>query len=253
MRSHKFKFDYSLNYSQRKQLAEAYHTDDEEEIIKIWEYVLSAYEKENKLSSTKDKSFNVNHYRVLCDYQMGVKSYVDTRNGNITETNYENINYINQQIEAYENLKQTKNLRKKLEIASSTAVPAQIIKEINGDIRECRQALIMKPVYITSNIRQRHDLFKNIELDYANRAHIRAILGNFSVLEKYVMKNNLCVLQSVYMDVKRVSERVKLTERQAETLELYMSGQSISGRSRELESIVSKYQKELIGVVKDEQ
>ena len=81
---------------------------------------------------------------------------------------------------------------------------------------------------------------------------MRAILGNFSVLEKYVMKNNLCVLQSVYMDVKRVSERVKLTERQAETLELYMSGQSISGRSRELESIVSKYQKELIGVVKDE-
>ena len=98
MRSHKFKFDYSLNYSQRKQLAEEYQTDDEEELIKIWEYVLSAYEKENKLSSTKDKSFNGNHYRVLCDYQMGVKSYVDTRNGNIGETNYENITYINEQI-----------------------------------------------------------------------------------------------------------------------------------------------------------
>lgn len=251
MRS-KFKFDYTLGYSQRKELAEAYHTDDEEELIKIWEYVLSAYEKENKLSSTKDKSFSVNHYRVLCDQQRGIRSYVDTRNGNITETNYENINYINEQISSYEDLKQTKNLRKKLENASSNAVPAQIIKEINGDISECRQALIEKPVYITSNIRQRYDLFKNIELDYANRAHMRAILGNFSVLEKYVMKNNLCVLQSVYMDVKRVSERVKLTERQAETLELYMSGQSISGRSRELESIVSKYQKELIGGVKDE-
>ena len=252
MRSHKFKFDYSLNYSQRKEAAESYHTEDEEELIKIWEYVLAAYEKENKLSSTKDKSFNGNHYRVLCDYQRGIRSYVDTRNGNITETNYENINYINQQIASYEELKQVKNLRKKLENASSNAVPAQIIKEINGDISECRQALIEKPVYITSNIRQRYDLFKNIELDYANRAHMRAILGNFSVLEKYVMKNNLCVLQSVYMDVKRVSERVKLTERQAETLELYMSGQSISGRSRELESIVSKYQKELIGGVKDE-
>ena len=253
MRSHKFKFDYSLGYSQRKKLAESYETDDEEEIIKIWEYVLAAYEKENKLSSTKDNSFNINHYRVLCDQQRGIRSYVDTRNGNITETNYSNINYINQQIEAYENLKQVKEIRKKLENASSTTTPAQIIKEINGDIRECRQALIEKPVYITSNIRQRYDLFKNIELDYANRAHMRAILGNFSVLEKYVMKNNLCVLQSVYMDVKCVSERIKLTDRQAETLELYMSGQSISGRSRELESIVSKYQKELIGVVKDEQ
>ena len=31
MRSHKFKFDYSLNYSQRKELAEAYQTEDEEE------------------------------------------------------------------------------------------------------------------------------------------------------------------------------------------------------------------------------
>lgn len=252
MRS-KFKFDYALGYSQRKELAEAYETDDEEEIIKIWEYVLSAYEKENKLSSTKDKSFSGNHYRVLCDYQRGIRSYVDTRNGNITETNYSNINYINQQIAALENLKQVKQIRKKLENASSTTTPASFIKEINGDISECRQALIEKPVYITSNIRQRYDLFKNIELDYANRAHMRAILGNFSVLEKYVMKNNLCVLQSVYMDVKRVSERVKLTERQAETLELYMSGQSISGRSRELESVVSKYQKELIGVVKDEQ
>lgn len=252
MRS-KFKFDYSLGYSQRKELAEAYHTDDEEELIKIWEYVLAAYEKENKLSSTKDKSFSVNHYRVLCDYQMGVKSYVDTRNGNITETNYSNINYINEQIEAYEDLKQTKNLRKKLENASSTAVPASVIKEINGDISECRQGLIMKPVYITSHIRQRYDIFKNIELDYADRAHMRAILGNFSVLEKYVMKNNLSALYSVYMDVKRVSERVKLTDRQRETLELYMTGQSISGRSRELESIVSKYQKELLGVIEDEQ
>lgn len=252
MRSHKFKFDYSLNYSQRKELAEAYQTEDEEELIKIWEYVLAAYEKENKLSSTKDKSFNVNHYRVLCDYQMGVKSYVDLRNGNVEETNYSNINYINQQIAALENLKQVKQIRKKLENASSNAVPAQIIKEINGDISECRQALIEKPVYITSNIRQRYDLFKNIEIDYANRAHIRAILGNFSVLEKYVMKNNLCVLQSVYMDVKRVSERVKLTERQAETLELYMSGQSITGRHRELESVISKYQKELLGVIEDE-
>lgn len=251
MRS-KFKFDYTLDYSQRKQLAESYHTDDEEELIKIWEYVLAAYEKENKLSSTKDKSFSVNHYRVLCDYQRGIRSYVDTRNGNITETSYSNINYINQQIAALENLKQVKQIRKKLENASSTTTPASFIKEINGDIRECRQALIEKPVYITSNIRQRYDLFKNIELDYANRAHMRAILGNFSVLEKYVMKNNLCVLQSVYMDVKRVSERIKLTDRQAETLELYMSGQSITGRHRELESVVSKYQKELLGGVKDE-
>lgn len=252
MRSHKFKFDYSLNYSQRKELAEAYQTEDEEELIKIWEYVLSAYEKENKLSSTKDKSFNSNHYRVLCDQQRGIRSYVDTRNGNIGETNYSNINYINQQIAAYEDLKQTKNLRKKLENASSTTTPASFIKEINGDISECRQGLIMKPVYIKSHIRQRHDMFKNIEIDYADRAHIRVILGNFTVLEKYVMKNNLCVLQSVYMDVKRVSERVKLTDRQRETLELYMTNQSISGRHRELESIVSKYQRALLGVIEDE-
>lgn len=251
MRS-KFKFDYALSYSQRKQLAEEYHTEDEEELIKIWEYVLAAYEKENKLSSTKDKSFNSNHYRVLCDYQRGIRSYIDLRNGNVEETNYSNINYINQQIAALENLKQVKQIRKKLENASSNAVPAQIIKEINGDISECRQALIEKPVYITSNIRQRYDLFKNIELDYANRAHMRAILGNFSVLEKYVMKNNLCVLQSVYMDFKRISERVKLTDRQRETLDLYMSGQSITGRSRELESVVSKYQRALLGVIEDE-
>ena len=252
MRSHKFKFDYALGYSQRKQLAESYHTEDEEELIKIWEYVLAAYEKENKLSSTKDKSFNSNHYRVLCDYQMGVKSYVDTRNGNITETNYSNINYINEQIEAYEELKQVKQIRKKLEIASSTTTPASFIKEINGDIRECRQALIEKPVYITSHIRQRYDLFKNIELDYANRAHIRAILENFSVLDKFVMKNNLGTLYSVHLDFKRISERVKLTKRQRETLELYMTGQSITGRHRELESIVTKYQRALLGGVKDE-
>lgn len=251
MRS-KFKFDYTLGYSQRKELAEAYETEDEEELIKIWEYVLSAYEKENKLSSTKDKSFNSNHYRVLCDYQMGVKSYVDTRNGNIGETNYENINYINQQIAAYEDLKQTKNLRKKLENASSTTIPASFIKEINGDIRECREGLVMKPVHITSHIRQRYDIFKNIEIDYANRAHIKAILGNFSVLEKYVMKNNLSTLYNVHLDFKRISERVKLTKRQRETLELYMTGQSISGRHRELESIVSKYQRALLGVIEDE-
>ena len=252
MRSHKFKFDYSLNYSQRKEAAESYHTEDEEELIKIWEYVLAAYEKENKLSSTKDKSFNGNHYRVLCDYQRGIRSYVDTRNGNVGEINYSNINYINEQIAAYENLKQVKQIRKKLENASSNAVPAQIIKEINGDIRECRQALIEKPVYITSHIRQRHDIFKNIELDYANRAHIRAILGNFSVLDKFVVKNNLSALYSVYLDFKRISERVKLTDRQRETLDLYMSGQSISGRSRELESVISKYQKELLGGIEDE-
>lgn len=252
MRS-KFKFDYSLGYSQRKKLAESYHTDDEEELIKIWEYVLAAYEKENKLSSTKDKSFNVNHYRVLCDQQRGIRSYIDLRNGNITETNYSNINYINQQISSYENLKQVKNLRKKLESASSNAViPAQIIKEINGDIRECREGLIMKPVYITSHIRQRYDIFKNIELDYSDKTQIKAILAHWSVLEKYVMKNNLSTLQSVYMDFKCISECIKLTDRQAETLELYMSGQSITGRHRELESIVSKYQTALLGGVKDE-
>lgn len=253
MRSHKFKFDYSLGYSQRKELAESYHTEDEEELIKIWEYVLSAYEKENKLSSTKDKSFSVNHYRVLCDQQRGIRSYIDLRNGNITETNYSNINYINQQIAAYEDLKQTKNLRKKLENASSTAVPAQIIKEINGDISECREALIMKPVYVTSHIRQRYDIFKNIEIDYGDKTQIKAILAHWSVLEKYIMKNNLSVLQSVYIDIKRVSERVKLTDRQAETLDLFMSGQSITGRSRELESVISKYQRALLGGVKDEQ
>ena len=125
MSSHKFKFDYSLNYSQRKKLAESYETDDEEELIKIWEYVLAAYEKENKLSSTKDKSFNVNHYRVLCDQQRGIRSYIDLRNGNITETQYENINYINEQIAAYEDLKQTKNLRKKLE--PNAAKPTYIL------------------------------------------------------------------------------------------------------------------------------
>lgn len=251
MRS-KFKFDYSLNYSQRKKLAESYHTDDEEELIKIWEYVLAAYEKENKLSSTKDKSFNSNHYRVLCDQQRGIRSYIDLRNGNITESNYSNINYINEQIAAYEDLKQVKQIRKKLENASSTAVPAQIIKEINGDISECRQGLVMKPVYITSHIRQRYDLFKNIEIDYGNREHIRVILGNFSVLEKYILKNNLSALYSVYMDFRAISERIKLTDRQAETLELYMTGQSITGRHRELESVVSKYQKELLGVNEDE-
>lgn len=251
MRS-KFKFDYALGYSQRKQLAESYETEDEEELIKIWEYVLAAYEKENKLSSTKDKSFNVNHYRVLCDYQMGVKSYVDTRNGNIGESNYENINYINQQIAALENLKQVKEIRKKLENASSTTTPASVIKEINGDISECRQALIEKPVYVKSHIRQRYDIFKNIELDYANREHIRVILAHWSVLEKFIVKNNLSALYSVYMDFRAISERVKLTDRQAETLELYMTNQSISGRHRELESIVSKYQKELLGGVKDE-
>lgn len=251
MRS-KFKFDYSLNYSQRKEAAESYQTEDEEELIKIWEYVLSAYEKENKLSSTKDKSFNSNHYRVLCDYQRGIRSYVDTRNGNIGESNYENINYINEQIEAYEDLKQVKEIRKKLENASSTTTPASFIKEINGDISECREGLVMKPVYIKSHIRQRYDLFKNIELDYANRAHIRVILAHWSVLEKFIVKNNLSALYSVYMDVKCVSERVKLTDRQRETLELYMSGQSITGRHRELESIVSKYQRALLGGVKDE-
>lgn len=252
MRSHKFKFDYSLGYSQRKELAESYHTDDEEELIKIWEYVLAAYEKENKLSSTKDKSFNVNHYRVLCDQQRGIRSYIDLRNGNITETNYENINYINQQIAAYEELKQVKNLRKKLENASSTTTPAQIIKEINGDISECRQGLVMKPVYIKSHIRQRHDIFKNIELDYSDKTHIKAILAHWNVIQKYILKNNLSTLQSVYLDFRAISERVKLTDRQAETLELYMSGQSISGRHRELESVISKYQKELLGGVKDE-
>lgn len=252
MRSHKFKFDYALGYSQRKQLAESYHTEDEEELIKIWEYVLSAYEKENKLSSTKDKSFNVNHYRVLCDYQMGVKSYVDTRNGNIGEINYSNINYINEQISSYEDLKQTKNLRKKLESASSTTTPAQIIKEINGDIRECRQGLIMKPVYITSHIRQRYDLFKNIELDYGDKTQIKAILAYWNVIQKYILKNNLSALQSVYMDFRAISERVKLTDRQRETLELYMTGQSITGRHRELESVITKYQKELLGVIEDE-
>lgn len=252
MRSHKFKFDYSLNYSQRKQLAESYQTDDEEELIKIWEYVLAAYEKENKLSSTKDKSFNSNHYRVLCDQQRGIRSYVDTRNGNITETNYSNINYINQQIAALENLKQVKNLRKKLENASSTTTPAQIIKDINGDIRECRQGLIVKPVYIKSHIRQRHDIFKNIEIDYGDKTQIKAILAHWNAIQKYILKNNLSTLQGVYMDFRAISERVKLTERQAETLELYMTGQSITGRSRELESVVSKYQKELLGGVKDE-
>lgn len=251
MRS-KFKFDYALGYSQRKQLAESYQTDDEEELIKIWEYVLSAYEKENKLSSTKDKSFNINHYRVLCDYQRGIRSYVDTRNGNIGEINYENITYINEQIASYEDLKQVKQIRKKLENASSNAVPALVIKEINGDISECRAGLVMKPVYVTSHIRQRYDLFKNIEIDYSDKTQIKAILAQWNVIQKYILKNNLNTLYSVYLDFKRISERVKLTDRQAETLDLYMSGQSITGRSRELESVISKYQKELLGGVKDE-
>ena len=94
--------------------------------------------------------------------------------------------------------------------------------------------------------------FKNIEIDYANRAHIRAILGNFGVLDKFVVKNNLSALYSVYLDFTCVSERVKLTDRQRETLELYMSGQSITGRHRELESVVTKYQRALLGVIEDE-
>ena len=110
----------------------------------------------------------------------------------------------------------------------------------------------MKPVYITSHIRQRYDIFKNIEIDYGDKTQIKAILAHWNVIQKYILKNNLSTLQGVYMDFRAISERVKLTKRQRETLDLYMSGQSITGRHRELESIVSKYQKELIGGVKDE-
>lgn len=240
----KFKFDYSLSYKERKQLAEAYQTDDENELIKIWEYVLSAYEKENKLSSTKDKIYNFNHQRILIDQQQGIRSYVDLRNGNIVDHQYSDVNFIDEQIAAYEELKGIKFLRDRLDKAGHTTSPAQLVKEINNDIRECRYGLIMKPVEIKEGIRSRHDLFKNIEIDYGDKTQIKAILGAYKLIRWF---NPQDTLHTVQMDINAALESVNLTYRQRETLECFINGETLKGRNRDMDFIINKIMRELEG------
>lgn len=84
-----FKFDYTLDYKERKKAVEEYqdqvgiHNLSESEVNKLWKYVLFQYEKEVKARDNAEE-LDKRHYKALVDHSNGIKSFISTKRG----TNY---------------------------------------------------------------------------------------------------------------------------------------------------------------------
>lgn len=265
-----FKFDYTLNYKERKKAVEEYqdqvgiHNLSESEINKLWKYVLFQYEKEVKARDNAEE-LDKRHYKVLVDHSNGIKSFISTKRGtNYTEHKYaifdeetelknqmKKINYdtkevIDNNIAAYEDLKINLKVNVRLRdilIENGIKTPqSHIFKSINEDIVECKKGLVVNPVNISEGIRSKYDSLSGVDLDYSNKELVKTILKNWKMISLAAENNPKNILYDIYLDFKQAHETVNLTSIQRELLDEIFDGQSIDKTQQgHFESIVKKY------------
>lgn len=265
-----FKFDYTLDYKERKKAVEEYqdqvgiHNLSESEVNKLWKYVLFQYEKEVKARDNAEE-LDKRHYKALVDHSNGIKSFISAKRGtNYVEHRYaifdeetelknqmKKINYdtkevIDNNIAAYENLKINLKVNVRLRdrlIENGIKTPqSHIFKSINEDIVECKKGLIVNPVNISEGVRSKYDSLSGVDLDYSNKELVKTILKNWKMISLAAENNPKNILYDIYLDFKQAHETVNLTPIQRELLEEIFDGQSVDKTQQgNFESIVKKY------------
>ena len=266
-----FNFDYTKSYDERKKAVLKYQEEcgldnfNKDELEKLWGYVLYQYEKEINITKKSEQELDRKHFKALVDHENGIKSFISTKRGKkYTDHNYATYNeeiyeknilrnmiydtkdIINENIEVYENLKETlkndKDIKDKLINNRILTSLSNIHKSINEDIADCRNGLVINNVNISEGIRSRHDLLSDMEVDYKNKSLIKAILKNWRNIVAFAERNPSNIIYSIYLDFKQAHSKVKLTDIQREILNNLLNGVVIEKKQyAHVDSIIKNF------------
>ena len=234
-------------------------------VQKMYNYVLYARDKE----LFKDEKMTEKQENILKDKENGINSYHDNRrtgaktyykepkwaviDNEILQKNQQKVNsfyesngkIISEQEQSYQKLKFiVSNLSREL-LDNSRINKKNFIDSIGNDLKMCAEAKeSINRVYIKEGNRSRHDMLKDVDLQYDKRT-IMAVLKNWNLIKTTAQKHPNDYIHSIYMDFIVASKKVKLTSRQKEVLYIMINNENTREYTRDIECICEKFKKSL--------
>lgn len=248
------------------QLRDSRLTEINRLMIRLYDYILYAYDKEINKQEKKNKLMTSTEYKIMCDGEQGIKSYLVPRkrkiykeskwamiNHDVIEHNQNKINRFNndlgividEQIQVYEKLKDDVATMNKDILDKNKIRKMDMISNICYDINtceECRNSL--NRVYIAEGIRSNHDRLSDIDIIYDNKT-IKTVLSNWYDIVSEAHKNPSHYIHAIYMDFAIASKKVKLTQRQKEVLYMMINNENTTSYNRDIDYICEKFKKVL--------
>lgn len=234
-------------------------------VQKMYNYLLYAYDKE----LFKDEKMTEKQENILKDKENGINSYHDNRrtgaktyykepkwavvDNKILQKNKQRVNsfyesngkIITEQEQSYQKLKFiVSNLNREL-LDNYKINKKNFIDNIGNDLKMCAEAKeSINRVYIKEGNRSRHDMLKDVDLQYDKRT-IMAVLKNWNLIKTTAQKHPNDYIHSIYMDFIVASKKVKLTSRQKEVLYIMINNENTREYTRDIECICEKFKKSL--------
>ena len=214
-------------------------------MIRLYDYILYAYDKEIDKQEKKNKLMTSTEYKIMCDGEQGIKSYLVPRkrkiykepkwamiNHDVIEHNQNKINRFNndlgividEQIQVYEKLKDNVTTMNKDILDKNKIRKMDMISNICYDINtceECRNSL--NRVYISESIRSNHDQLSDVDIQY-NRKIIRTVLNNWTEVCNEANKHPTHTIHDIKMDFEKVLNEISLTSKQKYVLQNVLDG-----------------------------
>ena len=213
-------------------------------VQKMYNYLLYAYDKE----LFKDEKMTEKQENILKDKENGINSYHDNRrtgaktyykepkwavvDDKILQKNQQRVNnfyesngkIIAEQEQSYQKLKFiVSNLSREL-LDNSKINKKNFIDNIGNDLKMCAEAKEnINRVYIKEGNRPRHDMLKDVDLQY-NKRTIRFVLKNWNLIKATAQKHPNDYIHAIYMDFEKAINEVKLTPKQDYVLQNVLDG-----------------------------
>lgn len=217
-------------------------------IIRLYDYILYAYDKQ----LVKPKQETKEQKQALINNQQGIKSFIDKRkrgkhkeepkwaiiDENIIQHNKDKLNrfdmdtgiIIYKQIIAYQDLKYKVASMNRRELDKKKLIRLNLITDLCQDVKICEECCdSVNKVYITEGIRSNHDRLSDVDIVYDKKI-IKTILINWSEVMYEARKNSSHYIHSIYMDFDIALRKVKLTTIQKEVLYKVLNGESITSK-----------------------
>ena len=233
-------------------------------MIRLYDYILYAYDKEIDKQEKKNKLMTSTEYKIMCDGEQGIKSYLVPRkrkiykepkwamiNHDVIEHNQNKINRFNndlgividEQIQVYEKLKDNVTTMNKDILDKNKIRKMDMISNICYDINTCEECMkSLNRVCISEGIRSNHDRLSDINIVYDNKT-IKTVLSNWYDIVSDAQKNPSHYIHAIYVDFTVASKKVKLTPRQKEVLYMMINREDTTGHFRDIECICEKFKK----------
>lgn len=232
-------------------------------VQKMYNYLLYAYDKK----SFKDGKMTEKQENILKDKENGIESYHDNRrtgaktyykepkwavvDDKILQKNQQRVNsfyesngkIIAEQEQSYQKLKFiVSNLNREL-LDNSKINKKNFIENVGNDLKMCIEAKEnINKVYIKEGNRSRHDILKDVDLQYDKRT-IMAVLKNWNLIKTAAQKHPNDYIHAIYMDFEKAMNEVKLTFRQSQILYALVNGENITSYNRDIDFICEKFRK----------